>query len=106
MYKIQLTELAARMLRGIEATARTQIIAKIDHLKHEPDLLDKPLVGPLKGYRSVQAAGQRYRIIYQVQEQSIIVLVIAIGIRKAGDTKDIYELIKKLVRTGILKHDD
>lgn len=106
MYKIQLTELAARMLRGIEATARTQIIAKIEHLKQEPDLVGKPLVDPLRGYRSVRAEGQRYRIIYQVQELSIIVLVIAIGIRKAGDKKDIYELMKKLVRTGILKQDD
>ena len=93
------------MLHGIEATARTQIIAKIDQLKEEPKLLGKPLVGPLKEFRSVRAAGQRYRIIYKIEEEAIIVLVVAVGIRKAGDKKDIYELVKKLVKTGILKKD-
>ncbi len=30
-------------------------------------------------------------------------IVVAVGIRKAGDKKDIYELMKKLVRTGIVE---
>ena len=105
MYKIKLTALAAQMLRDIEATARNQIVAKIEQLKEEPELLGKPLVGPLKEYRSVRAAGQRYRIIYQVHKETIVVIVVAIGMRKSGDKKDIYELIKKLVKTGILGKD-
>jgi len=105
MYKIKLTEIAVHMLKGIEATARNQIISKIDQLKDEPKLLGKALVGPLKEFRSVRAAGQRYRIIYQIQEEMIIVLVVAIGIRKSGDKKDIYELMKKLLKTGIIEKD-
>jgi mRNA interferase RelE/StbE len=31
--------------------------------------------------------------------------VIVVGIRKAGDKKDIYELMKKLIRTGIVEND-
>jgi len=105
MYRITITELAAQMLRSIEATARSQIIAKIDQLKDEPKLLGKALVGPLKEFRSVRAAGQRYRIIYRIESEEIVVLVVAVGIRKSGDKKDIYELMKKFVRTGILKKD-
>lgn len=105
MYRIKLTEVAVQMLRGIEATARNQIITKIDQLKDEPKLLGKALVGPLKDFRSVGAAGQRYRIVYQIQEEMIIVVVVAIGIRKSGDKKDIYELMKKMVKTGIIKKD-
>jgi mRNA interferase RelE/StbE len=105
MYKIKITALAAQMLRDIEATARNQIVAKIEQLKEEPELLGKPLVGPLKDYRSVRAAGQRYRIIYQVHKETILVIVVAVGIRKSGDKKDIYELMKKLVKTGILGKD-
>jgi len=105
MYKIKLTEVASKMLLGIESTARKQIIAKIDQLADEPLLLGKSLLGPLKEYRSVRAAGQRYRIIYKVIESNIVVIIVAVGIRKAGDRKDIYELMKKYIKTGILGKD-
>jgi mRNA interferase RelE/StbE len=105
MYKIRITASAAQMLKDIETTARNQIVAKIEQLKEEPELLGKPLVGPLKEFRSVRAAGQRYRIIYQVHNETIVVIVVAVGIRKSGDKKDIYELMKKLVKTGILGKD-
>ena len=74
-------------------------------MKDEPLLLGKALKGPLKEYRSVRAAGQRYRIIYQVLENEIIVIVVAVGIRKAGDKKDIYELMKKYIKVGFIDRD-
>jgi mRNA interferase RelE/StbE len=33
------------------------------------------------------------------------VIIIAIGIRKDGDKKDIYELMKKYIKTGLLEED-
>ena len=105
MYRITLTEVAAQTLKRLEATARSQIIRKIEQLKDDPALLGKPLSGPLKGFRSVRAAGQRYRIVYRIEETEVVVIVIAVGIRKAGDKKDIYELMKKLVKTGIVPND-
>ena len=103
MYKIKLTSIAAEALCKIESTARDQIFAKIDQLKIEPFLLGKALVGPLKEFRSVRAAGQRYRIIYKIKEEEIIVIIFAVGIRKSGDKKDIYELMKKYIKTGLLE---
>jgi len=105
MYRIQLTELAAQMLGSIESNSRSQIIAKIEQLKSDPKLLGKNLVGPLKEFRTVRAAGQRYRIIYRIEEEQVIVLVVAVGIRKSGDKKDIYELMKKFIKTGIVGKD-
>jgi mRNA interferase RelE/StbE len=105
MYRITLTELAAQTLKGIETTARGQIVRKIEQLKDAPALLGKPLSGPLKGFRSVRAAGQRYRIVYRIEETQVVVIVVAVGIRKAGDKKDIYELMKKFVKTGIVEND-
>ncbi|WP_018526209.1 MULTISPECIES: type II toxin-antitoxin system RelE family toxin [Alkalispirochaeta] len=105
MYKIKLTELATQMIKSVEATARTQIIRKIEQLKEEPALMGKPLLGPLKGFRTVRAAGQRYRIVYRVEDTQVVVIVVAVGIRKSGDKKDIYELMKKLVNTGIVEKD-
>jgi len=105
MYRIKLTELAAQMIESVEATARRQIIRRIEKLTDAPALQGKPLVGPLKEFRAVRAAGQRYRIIYRVEETRVVVIVVAVGIRKAGDKKDIYELMRKLVKTGIVESD-
>lgn len=105
MYRITLTELAAQTLKRLEATARNQIIRKIEQLEQDPALLGKPLSGPLKGFRSVRAAGQRYRIVYRIEDERIVVIVMAVGIRKAGDKQDIYELMKRLVKTGIVESD-
>ena len=93
------------MLGSIESNSRSQIIAKIEQLKSDPKLLGKNLVGPLKEFRTVRAAGQRYRIIYRIEEEQVIVLVVAVGIRKSGDKKDIYELMKKFIKTGIVGKD-
>jgi len=103
MYKIKLTELATENIRKIDINAQKQIINKIEALREEPLLLGKALKGSLKEYRSIRAAGQRYRIIYKVIETEIIIIIVAVGMRKDGDKKDIYELMKKYIRTGLLK---
>ena len=106
MYTIRLTLVAADSLKKLDATTQRQVIHKIESLKQELLLLGKPLKGPLKEYRSIRAAGQGYRIIYKVIESEIIVVVVSIGIRKDGDKKDIYALMKKYIKTGLLEQDD
>jgi mRNA interferase RelE/StbE len=105
MYKIKLTKIAAENLNEIDQKTLRQILNKIDSLKEEPNLLGKPLKGPLKEFRSIRAAGQRYRIIYKVINEEIIVIIIAVGIRKDGDKKDIYELMKKYIKTGLINEE-
>ncbi len=107
MYKIKLTFIAAENIKKLDSKTQNQIINKIESLKKEPLLLGKPLKGPLKEFRTIRAAGQGYRIIYRVLEKEIIVVLIAIGLRKEGDKKDIYELMKKYLKTGLLEeyHD-
>lgn len=78
-----------------------QIIEKIEILKTEP------LKGSLQDFRSIRSVGKRYRIIYQVKETEIEVIVIAVGIRRDGYKKnDIYELMKKYVKIGLLDDSD
>jgi len=103
MYNIKLTLIAAEAIQKLDSNVQRQVINKIEALKQEPLLLGKPLQGPLKDYRSIRAAGQRYRIIYKVIEKEIIVIIVAVGIQKSGDKKDIYELMKKYIKTGLLK---
>ncbi len=82
---------------------RAKIVETIDGLAEEPEKKGKPLIAELDGYRSVRAVGQRYRVIYRIDDEKVIVLVVAAGIRKEGDKKDIYTLAKKLIRARLLE---
>ncbi len=101
MYSIKLTNIAAEFLKKLDKKSQSQIIDKIELLKENPLEIGKQLKGNLKDYRSIRSVGQRYRIIYQVCETEIIVVIAAIGIRKDDDKKDIYELMKKYVKIGL-----
>lgn len=91
------------MLREIQdRRVREKIRDRIDGLAEEPEKQGKPLTGELTGYRSLRAVGQRYRIIYRIEEGKVLVLVMALGIRKEGSGKDIYVLARKLLRLRLL----
>ena len=102
-YKIIIMPPAMELLRAIpDRRVQKAIATRIDNLAKEPEKQGKPLHGELAGYRSLRAVGQRYRIIYQVDQGQILVLVVALGIRKEGDRQDIYTLAQKLLRSGLL----
>ena len=84
-------------------TLQTSISQRADQLARSPEQQGKPLIGELAGFRSVRAAGQRYRIVYRVERREIIVLIVAVGRRRSGDKGDIYELARKLLRQGLLR---
>ncbi|MBP7479433.1 MAG: type II toxin-antitoxin system mRNA interferase toxin, RelE/StbE family [Spirochaetaceae bacterium] len=101
MYSIKLANIAAEFIKKLDKKSQSQIIEKIELLKENPLEIGKQLKGNLKDYRSIRSVGQRYRIIYKVCETEVIVVIAAIGIRKDGDKKDIYELMKKYVKIGL-----
>jgi mRNA interferase RelE/StbE len=97
-YRVELTPLALEMIKAIQDKREQKgIIERLQKLKSEPLQQGKPLTGDLKGYYSVRAVGQRYRIIYQVSTAQILVIVVGVGRRKEGDKKDVYTLLKKLL---------
>ncbi len=98
-YKIVIAPTALKMLKAVsDRRVRDLMVKRIDELAEEPEKQGKPLVGELSGYRSLRAAGQRYRIVYRVVNDKIMVYVVAVGIRKEGSSGDIYNLAKKLIR--------
>jgi mRNA interferase RelE/StbE len=95
-YKIEITPLAVELLSKIKDTREQQGLKnRIEKLASEPEKQGKALSGKLKGYPSVRALGQRYRIIYRVDRSTITVLIIGAGIRKEGAKKDIYAILNK-----------
>ncbi len=77
-------------------------MAVIDRLASDPEKQGKALVGELSGLRSVRAVGQRYRVIYQLVDDKVVVAILAVGIRRDGSKQDIYQLAKKLVQLRFL----
>ena len=101
-YRILITETCLRLIEKIpDKKIQRTILDRIQQLSVEPDKQGKKLVKDLSGFLSVHAAG-RYRIVYKIDKRTVIVYVLAAGIRKEGDKKDIYEIAKKLLDAGLL----
>ena len=102
-WQIILLPIAEKQLSAItDLRIRQSLGKRIDGLSQDPDSQGKALIGELKGYRSLRAVGQRYRIIYKVEASTVIVTIVTLGIRKDGDKTDVYALAKKLLRLGLL----
>ena len=77
-----------------DARTYAAIERKIDELRTEPDRRGEALKGDLKAYRKLKAAGQRYRVIYQVAVLEGLVTIVVVGIRKEGDKRNAYRVAK------------
>ncbi|TYQ24543.1 type II toxin-antitoxin system RelE family toxin [Pseudanabaena sp. UWO310] len=107
MYRIVIQPTALRLLKEIsDRRIRQKISDRIDNLQESPEIQGKPLIGELDGYYSVRAVGQRYRIIYAIEQSQVTVMVVSLGIRKDGSKQDVYALAKKLLRLGLLDEPD
>ena len=102
-YRIILTSTAVRLLEAItDRRIRAHIRSRIDGLAHEPEQQGKPMREELMGFRSLRTVGQRYRIIYRVDRKNVLVIVVAVGLRKEGDRNDIYRIAQKLLRLRLV----
>ncbi len=107
MYRIVIQPKAFKLLKEInDRRIRQKISDRIDKLKESPEMQGKPLLGELDGYYSVRAVGQRYRIIYAIEQAQVTVMIVALGIRKDGSKQDVYALAKKLLKLGLLDESD
>ena len=102
-WRVLITPAALEMLKGItDRRIRRQVAQAVSGLSEDPEKKGKPLMGDLAGYRSLRTAGQRYRVIYKIEEKEVIVIVVAVGRRKEGDRKDIYSLARKLFEQKLI----
>ena len=103
IYRVLIQPVALEMLKRIsDRRIQNKILERIDQLPSEPEKRGKPLTAELKGFWSLRAVGQRYRIIYRIEKGRIEVVVIAIGLRRENDRQDAYEIALKLVRAHLV----
>jgi len=83
-FRIELTKSAAKELRNIPKSAQKRIARKIDALNENPP---DPMQTKMKGsnpFHRVRVGD--YRIVYEIQDDILLILIIKIGHRK-----DIYK---------------
>lgn len=102
-FTVSFTASATETLKGIpDRRIQRLIVNRAQQLAADPHALGSPLRDELRGLFSTRAAGQRYRIIYQIDAEQRRVTVVAVGIRREGHRTDIYALAQRLIRLGLV----
>ncbi|AUI51528.1 type II toxin-antitoxin system RelE family toxin [Arthrobacter crystallopoietes] len=79
-YQVTLTHAAERSLRKLDAKARIRVAAAIELLQHNPrPPAAKRLVGGSGAYRICTGD---YRIIYEITDGALVILVLGVGHRR------------------------
>ena len=101
--RIVLTATAEKALAAVkDVRVKAILSARIDKLTEEPEKQGKPLSSDLAGRRGVCAVGQQYRILYQVQQEIVVVSVLMMGLRKESDKQDVYVVAERVAHGGAL----
>jgi len=96
VHPVRWTASALKMLEDImNRRIQAKIFERAKGLNHEPEKQGKSLIGELAGFRSLRVIGQRYRIIFRVEQGKVFIT--AVGIHKDGSRSDIYSLARKLL---------
>ena len=78
-YSIRIKGSALKEIRRLLAADRARVVAAIDGLRHNP-LAGTQLKGQLTGLRRIRVG--TIRIIYEVRNQELVVLVLRVGHRR------------------------
>lgn len=105
-YQVILTARVRQLLIEIKDQREQKLILdKLDKLKHDPDKQGKALTKELAGYRSIRTVGQRYRIVYRVVQDRVLVVVVGLGRRREGDKRNVYVITQQLLADFIEGQD-
>lgn len=91
MYKIKYKSKAQKFIEGQSQKSRRQLIKKIEDLQKNPRPPGSKLLDSKKNIYRIRTGN--YRIIYQVQDKVLLVII-----AKVGDRKDIYRNLDYLVK--------
>lgn len=100
MWQVEIHPLVSEEdLKRLDPQARLRITKAIRaKLTTHPTEFGHPLSGPLRGYWRLRV--DEYRVIYRVEHQRLIVLVIKVGMRR--DAQIYLEAIPRLRTLGLL----
>jgi mRNA interferase RelE/StbE len=86
-WRIELTEDAERDFAALDGSLRKLARKKLEKLEANPDIgeeLHNRTGCDLRGYYKLYFNGTRYRIVYRIENDILVVLIIGIGQRAHG----------------------
>ncbi len=101
VYRVEFLPEAAQEFEALDGSLKKIAAKQLDKLAEKPELgetLGKRMGIDLTGYRKIYFGKKGYRIVYEIQRQKLIVLIIGIGKRERAE---IYrEVAERLGRSG------
>ncbi len=87
-YRVEFLREAAREFEALDGSLKKVAAKQIDKLAERPELgepLGKRLGIDLTGYRKIYFGKRGYRIVYEIQQQRLVILIIGIGRRERAE---------------------
>ena len=97
-YKVEFLPEASREFEALDGSLKKVAAKQIDKLAERPELgepLGKRMGIDLTGYRKIYFGKRGYRIVYEIQRQRLIILIIGIGKRERAE---IYREVARRLR--------
>lgn len=97
-YKVEFLPEAAREFEALDGSLKKVAAKQIEKLAERPEVgepLGKRMGIDLTGYRKTYFGKRGYRIVYEIQRQRLVVLIIGIGKRERAE---IYKEIAQRLR--------
>ncbi len=99
-YRVEFLPEAAREFEALDGSLKKVAAKQIDKLAERPELGEpwgKRMGIDLTGYRKIYFGKTGYRIVYEIQQQKLVILIIGIGKRERAE---IYgEMAQRLKRS-------
>ena len=91
-YRLELTRHSAKQLRKLPEVIQRQLTAKIEERLLNPRVPGDALSGDLAGLYRVKLKAAGIRLVYEVQDERLILLVISVGKR---ENRNVYRDAKR-----------
>ncbi|WP_347906166.1 type II toxin-antitoxin system RelE/ParE family toxin [Pseudomonas purpurea] len=86
-YGVEWDPKALKELRKLDGAIRLQLLRKLQERQSHPRVPGDALHGMRDCYK-IKLRGAGYRLVYRVEDERIVILVIAIGKRERGNVYD------------------
>ena len=88
VYRIEFLPEAAQEFEALDGSLKKLAARQIEKLQERPELgesLGNKMGIDLTGYRKVYFGKKGYRIVYEIQQQRLVVLIIGVGKRERAE---------------------
>lgn len=94
MYRLKFTADALSEWKALDGSVKEPLRKLLKKRLQNPHIPASALHGPLKGYYKIKMRQQGYRLVYTVEDDALVVLVVTINKR---DRNLVYQKLLKLI---------